>query len=127
MNKNVKNQIGNSSHLGNEKVYFMFFFFYLKRTINQVRDNPMETQKVEKICLKHLFKNSEVRRLEDAKEKYNRFNTCSWNPLMLFYSVLFSESQMSVNQEITNEANKPCGQNNSYQNCRDQETETMKT
>lgn len=42
-----------------------------KEAIKQVKDNPMETQKVEKICLKHLFKNSEVRRLEVDKEKYS--------------------------------------------------------
>lgn len=48
---------------------FHVLFLLFDKTIKQVRDNPMETQKVEKICLKHLFKNSEVRRLEDAKEK----------------------------------------------------------
>lgn len=42
-----------------------------KEAIKQVKDDPMETQKVEKICLKHLFKNSEVRRLEVDKEKYS--------------------------------------------------------
>lgn len=90
-----------------------------------MRDNPTETQKVERICLKHLFKNSEIRgsvRLIKRNILCNRFNTCSLNPLMLLCCAVFSKSQITLSiRNHLNEAKTPCGKNNS-KNCRDQGT-----
>lgn len=74
MNKGVENQKGNFVHTGEVRIYILYSFcipLFDKEAIKQVKDNPMETQTVEEICLEHLFKISEVRRLEIDKEKYS--------------------------------------------------------
>lgn len=71
------NKSAETQHLfltGEGRMCFLCSFCFSllgKEAIKQVRDNPIETWKVEKTCLKHLFRNSEVGRLASDKGKYS--------------------------------------------------------
>lgn len=97
------------------------FILFGNEAIKQVRYNPMETHKVEKMCLKYLFKKSEDWRLIKRNILCKGLTPAHWIPKCSFLCcVLFSNSLMSVNQEITSEAKIPFGKNSSYRNSRDE-------